>query len=130
MSVKKWMGVALIGCMAGASCSTPQPENRESSSSQRSLTGASASQPSTKKQAPLKREPAADQSLLTVYSKPYGTILVGGKFTDQRTPATVEIAVDDVNVITVQFDDGSVSSPKEVTGEARKRFKVFVRKKE
>jgi hypothetical protein len=25
MSVKKWMGVALIGCMAGASCSTPQP---------------------------------------------------------------------------------------------------------
>ena len=78
---------------------------------------------------PKHPEPTADQALLTVYSKPDGQILVGGKDTGKQTPATVEITVDQVNRVQVRFGDGTISDAKEVTGKAGTRYKVFIKKK-
>lgn len=72
-------------------------------------------------------EPAPDQALLTVYSKPKGVIVVDDEDTDETTPATVEIRADQANRIQVRFGDATVSQPKEVIGKAGTRYKVFIR---
>jgi len=82
---------------------------------------------STPHRAPRKRKPHADECLLSVYSQPPGTVLVGGESTGKRTPATISLVVGKSNEVAVQFDDGAVSDTKEVKGVGGRRFKVFIR---
>lgn len=78
--------------------------------------------------APPKDEGDAEKGRVTVYSKPAGKIMIGGKETSEASPGTIEVEPGR-HEVSVRFEDGKESERKVVRVRKGSRIKLFFRDK-
>lgn len=91
--------------------------------------------PPPRKNSPSKEEPEEkaeekgdeeEQGKVTVYSKPSGTIIIGGNKTGEKTPGTVDIE-NGRHEVQVEYDHGEMSEKKIIRVRQGSRIKLFFR---